>query len=88
MTTTAERLIAEFGQDVPLHEVLDRYFGGMKLSSARAAISRGRFPVPVFHATPSPKSTLMIRCTDLAAMLDRQHQQAHAKARKSAGGGP
>lgn len=70
-------LMAEFGQtDLPLETVAERYLG-LDKRQAYAKANRDELPFVAFRAG-SQKSPWLVRITDLAAWLDKEHALAEA----------
>jgi hypothetical protein len=68
-------LMAEFGTgDIPLEQVAEKYLGMCKRKAYDKA-NYNELPFPTFRAG-STRSTRLVKSTDLAAYLDKQHADA------------
>lgn len=68
-------LMAEFGTgDIPLENVADKYLGMCKRKAYDKA-NHNELPFPTFRGG-STRSTRLVKATDLAEFLDKQHAKA------------
>lgn len=61
---------------VPLEDICQQYFGCARHTAIQKA-KAGTLPVPAFQMGASQKSTWVVHISDLAALIDKQRQQAN-----------
>ena len=78
MTNTELHLLALHRTPaVPLDDICDTYLS-MAADSARRHAALNTLPFPTFRLSSSIKAPIMVKLSDLAKLIDRQHQCAQA----------
>lgn len=82
MSPTEVQLVAVHGAAVPLREVCEPYLGLTYVEASRRA-ALNELGVPTFKLRDSQKAPLLIKAADLAALIDKTAEEAHASWKKS-----
>jgi len=75
--TTLESLLSEYGgNEIPVEQICERYFGlSLKVAKERAALAT--LPIPAYRT--APKAPWHVRATDLANFIDSAAENARLR---------
>jgi len=78
MTPTEFQLFVQYRDAViPVDSICEKYLN-LTAPEARRRALLNKLPFPTFRVIKSQKAPIMVKLVDLAAHIDKQHEQAHA----------